>query len=169
MSAGGDQPSFDAFVAARYAGLVRAAYLLTGDRGHAEDLVQSTLLRAYPAWARGGPDRPEAYVRTVMVRLALRWRRRRWHAEVPTADLPDAPPGESEQADPEPVRRAIRGLPVDQRVVLLLRFYEELSVDEVAAVLRIPAGTVRSRTSRALSVLRAAGLIDDSTVEATHG
>jgi RNA polymerase sigma-70 factor (sigma-E family) len=168
----GEPVSFDAFVAARYASLVRAAYLLTGDRGHAEDLVQSALLRAYPAWGRGGPEHPEAYVRTVMVRLALRWRNRRWRGEVPTAelpDLPDLPLRERDGADPGPVRDALRALPVDQRAVLVLRFYEQLSVEETAAVLRIRPGTVRSRTSRALAALRATGLVDGATVEARHG
>lgn len=162
-------PSFEAFVASRYAALVRAAFLLTADRDHAEDLVQSALLRAYPAWTRGGPEHPEAYVRTVMVRLALRWRRRRWHGEVPTADLPDAAGHEPDAAVGHAVRAALRRLPVDQRAVLLLRYFEQLSVAETATVLGVPEGTVRSRTSRALTALQASGLLDDDlTWEAHH-
>jgi RNA polymerase sigma-70 factor (sigma-E family) len=155
-----DQPEFDAFVAARYPSLVRSAYLLTGDRGHAEDLVQSTLLRAFPAWRQGPPANPEAYVRTAMVRLALRWRRRKWTGEIPTQELPelvhDGPGIELRMA----LQAALRELSVEHRAVLVLRHLAGLSEAETAEVLGCSVGTVKSRSSRGLAALRTNGLLD---------
>jgi RNA polymerase sigma-70 factor (sigma-E family) len=158
---GPGEPQFSGFVAARYSSLLRTAFLLTGDRGIAEDLVQSALMRAYPAWRRSSPpDRPELYVRTIMVRLATRWRARRWRAEIATDVLP-------ERAHPEPpsyglmddVRSALLALPMEQRAVLVLRFYEQYSEQEIAHLLGVRPGTVKSRASRGIANLRAAGLL----------
>ena len=147
---------FGTFVAARYGSLLRAAYMLTGDRSKAEDLAQSALMRAYPAWRRKEPENPEAYVRTIMVRLAVRGRRRRWSAEIPTAQLP-----ESVTVDPTTavdttlaLATALAGLSVDHRAVIVLRYLMELSEAETGAVLGCSVGTVKSRCSRALDALR---------------
>ena len=164
----GRDEAFVALVAARYPALVRSAFLLTGDRGTAEDLVQSALLRTYDRWARlGAPDHAEAYTRTVMVRLAARWRGRRWRGEVPAAQLPE-PVG----MDPVPatdealqVRQAVAGLPWPQRAVLVLRFFEDRSEAETARLLGCSVGTVKSRTHRALAALRDAGLLSADGVE----
>jgi RNA polymerase sigma-70 factor (sigma-E family) len=164
---------FSGFVAARYSSLLRTAFLLTGDRGIAEDLVQSALMRAYPAWRRSSPpDRPELYVRTIMIRLATRWRARRWRGEVATEVLPEvvheAP---SAYGLVDSVRSALMALPMEQRAVLVLRFYEQQSEQEIAQLLGVRPGTVKSRGSRGIAALRAAGLLGaeaDEPREAPH-
>lgn len=154
--------AYSAFVAARYRALVRTAYLLVGDRGHAEDLVQQALIRAYAAWNRiENPQAVEAYTRKILVRAAVRWRSRRWHGEVPTAELPDVPVS-SDLDEFDAVRRALASLPVGQRAVLVLRFLDDLSEARTAEVLGISIGTVKSRTARGLAALRAGG-------EVVHG
>src|SRR5215813_15492862 len=81
---------FAEFVAARYRALVRTGLLLTGDTGHAEDLTQSALIRTYLAWGRlRDPSNAESYARRTLLRLALRARKRRWTAEVATAQVPE--------------------------------------------------------------------------------
>ena len=84
---------FEEFVVARSPRLVRTAYLLTGDRDLAQDLVQTALARTWPHWHRVRDNQPEAYVRTVMVRLQRSMWRRKWRGEVPTDVLPE--PGSS--------------------------------------------------------------------------
>src|SRR3954451_12439023 len=114
---------FSGFVAARYASLLRTAFLLTGDRGIAEDLVQSALLRAYPRWRRATPpDHPDRYVTTIMIRLVTRWRARRWNAEVTTGRLPEMPYDDPPSPLSDGVRAALMTLPMDQRAVIVLRF-----------------------------------------------
>jgi RNA polymerase sigma-70 factor (sigma-E family) len=149
--------AFTAFVAARYRALVRTAYLLVGDQGHAEDLVQHALIRAYGAWNRiENPQAVEAYTRKTLVRATMRWRGRRWHAEVPTAELPDVPVS-VDPDDLDGVRQALASLPAGQRAVLVLRFLDDLSEAQTAEVLGISVGTVKSRTSRGLAALRGSG------------
>ena len=156
---------FEAFVAARYASLLRAAFVLTADRQLAEDLVQSALLRCYPAWTSGAPDHPEAYVRTAMVRLAIRGRRRRWRAEVPVAVLPDVGVDRSGALDTAAVvRAALAALSLDHRAVVVLRHLAGLSEAETARVLRVSVGTVKSRNSRALLALRGSGLLTEEVL-----
>ncbi|GAB3419615.1 SigE family RNA polymerase sigma factor [Flindersiella endophytica] len=160
--AGEAERAFGDFVAARYGSLVRSAYLLTGDLGHAEDLVQTSLMRTYGSWRNlADPANAEAYTRKVMVRLATRWRRRRWSGEAPTFPLPE-PPTPDQAADldlTDAVRRALRSLPIAQRAVLVLRYYEDRTEAEIAELLGCSVGTVKSRASRALATLRSAGLL----------
>lgn len=160
---------YEDFVAARYREIVRFGALLTGDTRLGEDLAQEGLIAAYRSWHRlGVPEgRPEAYVRQVMVRTAMRARRRRWRGEVPTGELPDAPGGGfADQSDLSvQVFAGLRRLPADQRVVLILRFWTDASEAEVAQLLGIAVGTVKSRTSRALASLRAHGLFVESAKE----
>jgi RNA polymerase sigma-70 factor (sigma-E family) len=154
-------PAFAEFVTGVYAGLVRTAYLLTGDRGLAEDLVQQCLLGTYRAFRRlDDVNRAEAYTRTSMIRLATRWRRRRWHAEVPTDPMPETAVADfaGAVATTEATRYALAALPAAQRAVLVLRFFDDRSERETAEMLGCSVGTVKSRTSRALAALRAAGL-----------
>ena len=156
---------FEAFVAARYPSLLRAAFVLTADRQLAEDLVQSALLRCYPAWSSGGPDHPEAYVRTAMVRLAVRDRRRRWRAEVPVGQLPETLVDQVVALDTAAlVRAALASLSVDHRAVVVLRHLAGLSEAETARVLRVSVGTVKSRNSRALQALRGSGLLTEEVL-----
>lgn len=148
---------FAEFVQARYPALVRHGALLTGDHGHGEDLAQEALVKTYRAWRRLHPDGdPDAYTRRVMVHAAWRAGRRRWHREIPAGELPERP-----AADPfEPrdtarlVLDALRSLPAQQRVVLVLRYWAGLSEAEIAAMLGCPAGTVKSRAGRAIAALR---------------
>jgi RNA polymerase sigma-70 factor (sigma-E family) len=161
---------FAAFVAARYAALVRTAFLFVGDRGHAEDLVQSALSRTYSHWARiRSRSAAEAYTRTTMARLAGRWSHRRWVGELASGVSPE----ESDGLDPLAGRAqaldlyaALGRLPWPQRAVLVLRYFEDLSEAETAAVLRCSPGTVKSRASRALAALRLEfpGLGGDTTM-----
>lgn len=155
---------FGAFVQARYRTFVRTAVLLTGDRGLAEDLAQQALLHVYEAMRRGAdPDSLEAYTRATMVRLATRWRATRWRRERPVV-VPEVAE-RSDQDLPLQVRRALMALPVAQRAVVVLRYYEGLSEQETAMALSVPVGTVKSRMSRALAALRASGLLQTSDVE----
>jgi RNA polymerase sigma-70 factor (sigma-E family) len=153
-----DRDSFEEFVVGRYAALVRSAYLLVGNRADAEDLVQTTLAKVVPMWPRIMAD-PERYVRTVLAREAVnRWRRRRWR-EVNVTAMPEvaADPGsglETRVTDRLALRSALGQLPPRQRAVVVLRFYEDLGVAEVADVLRCSVGTVKSQTHDALARLR---------------
>lgn len=164
---------FTAFVDARYASMLRAAILFTGNRHTAEDLLQEALLRTFDSWHRLEViGAAESYTRTTMVRLLVRDRRRRWSGEVPTEHLPDVDPAEgTRQLDDRvaavvTVRAALRELPVDQRVVLVLRYYEDLSVAEIARVLGCREGTVKSRASRGMQALRDSSVLseDETTV-----
>jgi len=160
---------FEDFVGRRYAELVRFGALLTGDPRLGEDLAQEGLIAAHRAWNRlDVPDgRPEAYVRQVMVRAAARARRRLWRGEVPTGELPEVP-GQDFAAKSDltvHVLAALRRLPADQRVVIVMRFWADASEAEVAQALGVPVGTVKSRTSRALTTLRTSDLLVDSLKE----
>lgn len=158
-------PGFCEFVSTRYPALVRYGVLLTGDRGHGEDLVQSALVKTYRAWTRLHPDgQPEAYTRTVMERAAWRMVRRRWRGELPTAELPDRATETDDYAakdQAEAVLAALRTLPAQQRIVLVLRYWAGLSEAEIAERLGCSSGTVKSRASRAVAFLRASRLLGD--------
>lgn len=161
--------TYEDFVAGRYREIVRFGALLTGDARLGEDLAQEGLIAAYRSWRRlGVPDgRPEAYVRRVMVRTAMRARRRRWRDEVPTDEPPDrSRHGFADQSDLSlQVLAGLRRLPAHQRVVLVLRFWADASEAEVAQTLGVPVGTVKSRVSRALAALRDGGLLVESSKE----
>ena len=150
---------FDDFVRGRSAALLRTAYALTGDRGHAEDLLQTALLRTARRWT-AARDAPEAYVRQVLVNLCrdrVRWLQRR-PREAALPDGADRHGVAGELAEQVGQRRsviqALMGLPAGQRQVVVLRFLEDLSVAETAELLGISQGTVKSYTSRALASLR---------------
>jgi RNA polymerase sigma-70 factor (sigma-E family) len=153
---GVDGADFVEFVRARHARLVRTAVLLGCPVADAEDAVQNALVIAYPRWAqatRGG--RPDAYVHRILVNHVIRSRRRRWRGETPTELLPDAP-GHALDAAVDTaltVRRALRRLSKDQQVVIVLRFYVDLTEREVAEALDLPVGTVKSRCARGLQAL----------------
>lgn len=149
------RPEFDAFVAARWPHLLRVAYLLAGDWAAAEDLLQNALVKAWFAWRRISGD-PEPYVRRIVVNAFLSGRRRRWRAEVPVETLPE-PTGVDPLAghgDRDVLWRALGRLPAKQRAVLVLRYFEDLSEEQIAATLGVRAGTVKSQASKALARLR---------------
>jgi RNA polymerase sigma-70 factor (sigma-E family) len=156
---------FRSFVESRYPALVRFGTLLTADQGRGEDLVQEALVKTLRAWRRLHPDgNPEAYTRTVMTHASWRAARRLWRGEQPAGDLPErAGPDVYREVDTaDAVRRALAGLPAQQRVVLVLRYWDHLSEAEIAARLGVSAGTVKSRASRALAHLRGSGLLADA-------
>jgi RNA polymerase sigma-70 factor (sigma-E family) len=149
---------FPAFVRDRSAALARTALLLTADRHLAEDLVQSALAKVADRWTRlASTGDPTPYVRKVMLRTAISWRRRRWAGEVPVATIPDVADAAANVRDAdECLRRALGGLPPRQRAVLVLRFYEDLTEADTAAALGCSVGTVKSQTAKGLVRLRAA-------------
>jgi RNA polymerase sigma-70 factor (sigma-E family) len=151
------EQEFDDFVAARGPALWRSAWLLTGDHHRAEDLLQTALGKAWPHWERvSGSGSFEAYVRKVLFTTYLAWWRRRWTAEVPTDALPDR--GVVDEAERADLRRdvatALAGLTRGQRAVIVLRFFEDLTEADTAAVLGCSVGTVKSQAARAMAALR---------------
>jgi RNA polymerase sigma-70 factor (sigma-E family) len=149
----GGREDFEAFVAARYAALLRTAYLLTGDHHDAEDLLQQALVKAVGAWQRIDGD-PEPYVRTILVRQNVsRWRVRRWR-ELTTDQLPDRPAGGPDPDDRVLLHRALGTLAPRQRAVIVLRYFEDLTEAQTAEALGIAVGTVKSQARDALRRLR---------------
>jgi RNA polymerase sigma-70 factor (sigma-E family) len=150
--------TFDEYVAARSPALLRLAYLLVGDSGLAEDLLQETLIRVYPRWSRILREDPEAYVRRSLARNAVSlWRRgRHFGHEVPCAHVPETSASNVDDADPfGVVWQAVRVLPPRQRAVVVLAFYVDMSEAEIATALGCAVGTVKSQKSRALAKVRA--------------
>ena len=144
------------FVSARGPALSRAAYLLTGDHQAAEDLVQETYVVLVRRWQKSGTVDPEAYVRRILyTRFVDGWRRRRL-VELPWAAPPDAAGGDEAgtATDRLTVRDALTRLTPKQRAVLVLRFYEDLTEAQAAAVLGISVNTIKSQTRVALQRLR---------------
>lgn len=153
-----DEADFRAFVDASHRSLLRTAWLLTGDRWLAEDLVQTAFTATYLHWR--GIEVPEAYARTALLRDAVRGRRRR-ALEQPRADLPEvAVPDTGDRSDTiDAVRHALESLPVDQRAVLVLRYWSGWTEAEIAKALGCRPGTVKSRATRALAALRGSGVL----------
>jgi RNA polymerase sigma-70 factor (sigma-E family) len=147
---------FTAFVAARGHALLRSAYALCGNRHTAEDLVQSALAKAASRWTWIHGE-PEHYVRTVLYReFVSGWRHRRRRPESVTAQLPEHQRADhaEETTDRIALRQLIDTLPPRQRAVIVLRYLEDMSVDQVADVLGCTRGTVSSQANRALAHLR---------------
>jgi RNA polymerase sigma-70 factor (sigma-E family) len=155
--------AFDEFVTRRYPGLLRTAYLLTGDRGLAEDLVQTALFSTFKRWhtLRDQTD-PGAYVRKVMVTTQTSWMRRKASGEH-VVDVPPDRPGDEGTSTAERLVlwQALGQLPARMRAVVVLRFYEDLTEAETATVLGCSVGTVKSQTSRGLDRLRDLFAADD--------
>jgi RNA polymerase sigma-70 factor (sigma-E family) len=148
-----DQRGFEEFVAARRAALLRTAYLLTGSHADAEDLVQAALVSCVPHWSRIA-ERPEPYVRQVLARESVtRWRRRRWR-ETATDPLPEPDASAPDVDQREALRSALGTLAPRQRAVVVLRYYEDLTEKETAAVLGIAVGTVKSQARDGLGTVR---------------
>lgn len=146
---------FRRFVAGRSLALLRSAYALCGDRDVAEDLVQGALAKLYRRWHK--IDEPEGYVRRIIYNdQASRWRRRLILREDPVDTVPDraAPDAVEAVGDRMDVLALLQRLAPRQRAVLVLRYYEDLSEREIAALLGCSTGTVRSQAHRALAKLR---------------
>ena len=161
-----ERQQFEEFMTSRWAGLVRLAFGLTGDRWLAEDLAQTALVSAYASWWRvRRADDPDAYVRRILINASKsRWRRSRaaeQHGE-PLAEVPDpAADPAATVGERSALLKALGALPPRQRAVVVLRYWLGLSETEAAAELNCSVGTVKSQASRALATLRqSAELVD---------
>ena len=153
----------ESFVETRSGDLLRAAWMLTGDAHHAEDLLQTALAKSLSAYAKLANDyKFEAYLRTTMYRTYISWwRRRSWRSETPTATLPEGegpPPAPDTRLD---VLRALAGLPRMQRAVMTMRYLEDRPVAEVAQALGISEGTVKKYAHRGCATLRASAHLQE--------
>jgi RNA polymerase sigma-70 factor (sigma-E family) len=151
------EADFEGFVASRWQPLKRVAFLLTGDWGHAEDLVQSTLANCYRRWPRivaGGAQ--ESYVRAAMVNAYISATRRRRFRELVTLAPPERGGGDEAHVvdDRDLLRRALRLLTPRTRAAVVLRYYVDLSEQETAAVMSCSVGNVKRLSSDGLRRLR---------------
>lgn len=148
---------FEDFVSRRAHALTRYGFVLAGNPHDAADLVQEALIRLRGAWHRvERRDDPEAYVRTTMARLHISWWRKRRRERLTDA-VPErwaADPGISRAENDIGVWEVLAHVPPRQRAVLVLRYYEGLGDDVIAARLRISRGTVRSQALRGLAAMR---------------
>lgn len=158
-----DEDEFRRFTAARWAGLVRTAYLLTGDLGHAEDLAQTTLIKAYRSWPRVRKvEDVDAYVRKILVNCNRSRFRVKRPMEYSVAAVPEHPvwtDADRGIEERDVLFAALAALPPRQRAIVVLRYWEDLAEGEVAELLGCSVGNVKSQASRALAKLRSdAGL-----------
>lgn len=162
-----DEAEFDDFVVARSQALTRSAYLLVRDAGLAEDLVQTSLTKAWFAWRR--IEDPEAYVRRIMVTTATSWWRRPWIRETPVEQpLTRAAAADAHLehlAEEQDLWQALGRLPRRQRAVVVLRYVEDRTEAETASLLGCSVGTVKSQCSKALAKLRLDSALDPVTDE----
>jgi RNA polymerase sigma-70 factor (sigma-E family) len=154
---GVSEPEFRDYVQARRRALVRTAYLLTRNEADAEDLVQSALAKTYLAADRI-EDRSalDGYVRRAIVNTHISWWRRRRVVELPTDELPDEAVADHAVSSDlqETLRRALDRLPGRMRAAIMLRYYDDMTEAEVAEILGISLGTVKSTVARAVAKLR---------------
>jgi RNA polymerase sigma-70 factor (sigma-E family) len=149
---------FTDFVAAHGAQLLRTACLVTGDSHLGEDLVQTALAKAYGSWAKvQQADHPVAYVRRLMINTHLSWVRRLTNTERPLERFPDAGTGDHQtaHAESDEMRRALLRLSPRVRTAVVLRFFEDLSEADTAALMGCSRSTVNNHVTRGLSALRA--------------
>jgi RNA polymerase sigma-70 factor (sigma-E family) len=170
VSAQSDE-EFREFMRGRWPAMVRLAYGLTGDQGHAEDVAQAAFARAYASWSRvARTGDPDAYVRKIVINENLSRFRKRRVAEDLVGAVPEAPAAADADplADSETLLRALRRLGARQRAVIVLRYWMDMSEAETAAALNCSVGTVKSQASRALATLRGSAELRVST-ELTEG
>jgi RNA polymerase sigma-70 factor (sigma-E family) len=158
-----DEADFRRFVTTRWSALVSTAYLITTDRGIAEDCVQDAMTRVHRHWRRVRQDgKPAAYAHQAVVNAALSWRRRRRIREVPLTPAEQLSRPASEQVGQglddvdAALLAALRSLPPLMRAAVALRYLEDRSEAETAHLLGCSVGTVKSSTSRGVSRLRLA-------------
>lgn len=156
MDAMDDEEEIRHFVADRWHRLVRSAVFLGCSHSEAQDIAQSTLERCLVKWRHvQRADDPDAYVHRILVNTIAGSRRRRWTAELPTAEPPDNS-GEDVTCrvdDTDAVTRALQRLPAGQRTVVVLRYYSHLTEQQMSTALGTPRGTIKSRLSRGLKAL----------------
>lgn len=148
-----DADRFSTYYTERYQVLRRTAYLLCADWHEAEDLTQAVFVRLYLAWGRVRADGAHAYARRVLLNEFLHRRRRRESPVDPVPDRPDPAGGSPD--DRLDLSAALRAVPPRQRAVVVLRYWEGLSIGQTAALLGISPGTVKSQAARGLAALRA--------------
>ena len=158
-------PTFEEYAAAAWPSLYRYAYLLTGNHADAEDVAQQTLLKAHASWSRvRASDSPTAYVRRMLTNTYLSQRRPKGRRLELLTDAPPEPAG-APVGGPEErmvLWPHVKSLPPRQRAVIVLRYYEDLSEQEIADALGCSRGNVKSTAHRALKALRAALGSDDT-------
>ncbi|MEU3224280.1 SigE family RNA polymerase sigma factor [Streptomyces sp. NPDC006976] len=151
-----DHAALHAFVESRRTALFRSAFLLCGDRHEAEDLVQTTLVKVVLGARRHGRlDNIEAYARKTLVNTFIAARRRFWRREQAYGELPDRAAQAPDTDTGLAVRAALARLTPRQRAVLVLRYWEDLSVEATAEMLGMRENTVKSHAARGLAALRA--------------
>jgi RNA polymerase sigma-70 factor (sigma-E family) len=153
-----DWATFAEYVSARSGALHRAAYLMVGDVGLAQDLVQEALIRTYTAWSRlRDPANAEAYTRRAITTIAIDWSRRRRSTERPSERPPDtAAADHADSVDDQAwLWQCLLRLPIRQRVAIVLRYYEDLTEAQTAEVMGCAVGTVKSTVSAGMATLRA--------------
>ena len=152
-----DRDTFTAWAAGRQLALFRVAYLLSGDRHRAEDLLQDTLLKVAARWPRLRDGDPDAYARTILVRDNVSWWRRR-RKETLVAVAPERSSGSDFDAVDRRlvVAAALDRLSPRQRAVLVLRYYDDLTEQQTAAALGVSTGTVKAHAHHGLARLRVA-------------
>ncbi|HWS39288.1 MAG TPA: SigE family RNA polymerase sigma factor [Actinoplanes sp.] len=152
----GSDDEYTEYVTARLPALRRLAYLLTGDGHRADDLVQQTITTLYVKWSRArAADHVDAYVRQMLVRTYVDERRLAWSKVRLLWETPEPVPiTDNGMEERELVRAALSRVSRRQQAVLVLRFYYDLPVDEVATVLGCSPGTVKTQTSRGLAAMR---------------
>jgi RNA polymerase sigma-70 factor (sigma-E family) len=158
-SGGAPSESFDAAVLSGYRSLARLAFLMSGDKETAEDIVAEAFARSWTPWQRGTVDELGPYVRRTVVNLCLQGRRRRFLERRSMDRVRARPPTMSDEPERAvarlvDLRRALLALSVEHRAVVVLRFFADLSEQDTAETLGLPVGTVKSRTARALEALR---------------
>jgi RNA polymerase sigma-70 factor (sigma-E family) len=159
VSAESDE-QFQEFMRGRWPAMVRLAYGLTGDLGHAEDVAQAAFARAYASWPRvQATGDPDAYVRRIVINCNnTRFRKRRVTERlvdaVPEPAAHPSPGPQDALGDSDALLTALRALGPRQRAVIVLRFWMDMSEAETAAALNCSVGTVKSQASRALAALR---------------
>ncbi len=160
--------TFEEFVHSRGTALVRFARLLTGDDHRADDLVQEVLAKAFAKWRRmSAADRPDIYVRRMLINANTSWWRRRSSTELSVAEPTDRPGPHDigdEVAQRDHLWRLVVTLPVRQRAVLVLRYYEDLDDASIAEILTCSAVTVRTAALRGLTTLRERYRVHDSSL-----
>ena len=149
-------PSYEEYVGARWTALYRTAYLLTGHHADAEDLAQAALVKAYLAWSKvSAASSPDAYVRRILTNVFLSSRRPlRVSRERLVDRLPDVDAPAAHHDDRLVLWPHVAALPPRQRAVVVLRYYEDLSEQQIADALGCSPGTVKSTASDALRALR---------------
>jgi RNA polymerase sigma-70 factor (sigma-E family) len=145
---------FVEFVKTRTGSLRRTAFLLCGDWHRAEDLVQTALVKAFRAWSRVRPGDEDGYVRKVLVRVAIDDSRRFWHREKAAEELPEVVLAAADTDNSMDVRGALAALPARQRAAVVLRYWEDLSVEEAGRLMGCKPGTVKSQCAKGLAALR---------------